>query len=334
MNKIKAIGVSALVAGTFMIAMAMWNQPKALADDAPGARPHLDLAFCIDTTGSMSGEIEMVKTKTKEMVAKLAAGKPAPVVRVGLVAYRDRGDEYVTRVFQFTEDIDKVVKDISNLKADGGGDSPEAVNEALHAALNELTWDKSKKTAKLLFLIGDAEPSIYPNDYKWEDEAKSAISRGIQINTIGCDGLDTNGTQVFEKIAKLSDGRYETLAYRQEVVNAKGEKETYFTAGGTSYRLKKGAESHWKAGADLAARGLAEVVAAPRSRAVRMGGFAGMAGSPTAAGAGMAAGAPVAESAFMAESAAVNRADNNLDDVMLNAAKSKMTKDTDVKYSK
>ncbi len=74
----------------------------AFADEAvkqSADRPVLDLAFLIDTTGSMGGEIEMVKKKTKDLVAKLASGKPAPVVRVGLVAYRDRGDEYVTKVF-------------------------------------------------------------------------------------------------------------------------------------------------------------------------------------------------------------------------------------------
>ncbi|MCC7530548.1 MAG: VWA domain-containing protein, partial [Candidatus Melainabacteria bacterium] len=188
---------------------------SAFADEAPkqaAERPVLDLAFLIDTTGSMGGEIEMVKKKTKDLVAKLASGKPAPIVRVGLVAFRDRGDEYVTKVFPFSDDIDKVVKDITALNAAGGGDTPEAVNQGLHSALNDLKWTDNKRASKLLFLIGDAAPHIYPGDYSWETESKNAISRGIQINTIGCDGLDSGGTSVFEKIAKLSDGKFETLA--------------------------------------------------------------------------------------------------------------------------
>jgi Mg-chelatase subunit ChlD len=314
----------------------------AVADEAPkqaAERPILDLAFLIDTTGSMGGEIEMVKKKTKDLVAKLASGKPAPIVRVGLVAYRDRGDEYVTKVFPFSDDIDKVVKDITALNAAGGGDTPEAVNQGLHSALNDLKWSDNKKASKLLFLIGDAAPHIYPGDYSWETESKNAISRGIQINTIGCDGLDSGGTSVFEKIAKLSDGKFETLAYRQEIVDASGKRETLITSAGARYRVKAGAEGEWKAGArDLAAKGLA--VAAPASAAparasfhssramMRMGGVKGFA-EPGFAGGGGGDGFAAAEM-----SASLDRGDSNLDDVMLNAAKSKLKKDARIIYTK
>lgn len=309
----------------------------ALAGEAPSAsaeRPVLDLAFLIDTTGSMGGEIEMVKKKTKDLVAKLASGKPAPVVRVGLVAYRDRGDEYVTKVFPFSDDIDKVVKDITALRADGGGDTPEAVNEGLHAALNDLAWTKNKKASKLLFLIGDAAPHIYPHDYSWEAEAKNAISRGIQINTIGCDGLDGDGTTVFEKIAKLSDGSFETLAYRQEIVNADGKRETLITSGGATYRMRAGSEGAWKAGArELEAKGLA--VAAPAPASIAAGRAEGMMMRGTSMRSSRAhvfAGAPAA--APSASYMGVNRADSNLDEMMLNAAKSKLKKDASIMYSK
>ncbi|PZM82785.1 MAG: hypothetical protein DKT66_12400 [Candidatus Melainabacteria bacterium] len=314
----------------------------AFANEAPAAsaeRPVLDLAFLIDTTGSMGGEIEMVKKKTKDLVAKLASGKPAPVVRVGLVAYRDRGDDYVTKVFPFSDDIDKVVKDITALNAAGGGDTPEAVNQGLHVALNDLEWTKNKKASKLLFLIGDAAPHIYPNDFNWETEAKNAISRGIQINTIGCDGLDSSGTTVFEKIAKLSDGSFETLAYRQEIVNSEGKKETLITSGGSTYRVRAGAESSWKAGAkDLAAKGLAIAAPAPaatmakRSHSSR-GTVFYPAAMPMSADA-MEGGVRGASLGYSASYGGVNRGDSNLDDVMLNAARSKLKKDASIIYTK
>src|SRR5277367_4072258 len=107
---------------------------KATAAPESKSRPHMDLAFCIDTTGSMQPEIDNVKAKVKSLVSKLGSGTPAPVIRVGLVAYRDRGDQYVTKVFPFTENIDDMVKDISQLQAAGGGDGPEAVNQGLHSA--------------------------------------------------------------------------------------------------------------------------------------------------------------------------------------------------------
>src|SRR4029453_15365505 len=189
-----------------------------------------------DTTGSMQGELDVVKNKMKELVAKLSSSKPVPDIRVGLVAFRDRGDESVTKVFQFTEDIDKIVKDISNLEAGGGGDGPEAVNQALHSAITDLSWDASNKATKVLFLIGDAGPHMYAGDYNWKTECSKAIGRGIQINVIGCNRREQfpngQGTDVFKKIAKLTGGRFETLAYRQEVVRADGRRDTLISSGG------------------------------------------------------------------------------------------------------
>lgn len=333
MRVLKSAAAVLLLSAGLLLPGLNTQQFALAAEPVSSSRPVLDLAFLIDTTGSMGGEIEMVKKKTKDLVAKLASGKPAPIVRVGLVAFRDRGDDYVTKVFPFSDNIDKVVKDITALSANGGGDTPEAVNQGLHAALNELSWTKDKKASKLLFLIGDAAPHEYPNDYKWETEAKNAISRGIQINTIGCDGLDGSGTTVFEKIAKLSDGTFETLAYRQEIVNSEGKKETLITSGGERFRVKAGAEGEWKAGVrDLRAKGLAVAEPMPaggyshgRMRAAKMSGIASF---------GAAAPASAMAAAESSMASAVNRGDSNLDDVMLNAAKKKLSKDASIIYTK
>jgi hypothetical protein len=292
----------------------------------PASRPHMDLAFCIDTTGSMQNEIDMVKTKTKELVAKLATGKPAPIVRVGLVAYRDRGDEYVTKVFPFTDDIDHVVKDISSLQAAGGGDGPESVNEGLHVALNTLQWSDDKHTAKLLFLIGDAPPHFYVNDYKWEDESKNAISRGIQINPIACRGLESypaaDGTEVFQKIAKLTDGKYDTLSYRQEVADAAGKKTTVVTRGGDSYKVDARARDWKSAVASGRLEKMSEPVASAAPMPVRAAHMAGYGGAMMRASLAAPMAAPMADS----------RADSNLDEIVLDAARAKATKALNVHY--
>ena len=321
---------SVAVAGVLVGASA--SVPVAAAEKVE--RPKMDLAFCIDTTGSMQGEIDIVKTKVKELVAKLSSGKPAPEIRVGLVAYRDRGDEYVTKVFPFSDDIDKVVKDISGLNAAGGGDGPEAVNQAVHAAVHDLSWDGGKKTVKLLFLIGDAGPHFYPNDYNWKDECKQAISQGIQVNTIGCDGLQSyplgQGVDVFQEIAKLTDGKYETLAYRTEVASADGHKETLIRSAGATYRVKAADKDAWRAGASaLAAVGKAEKVTAPLAAAApasRPFGYAGV-----------ARGAVRSKSSFAAAEAYMDsgsRADNNLADVLLDGAKSAAKKKIGVEFGR
>jgi len=306
-------------------------------------RPHMDLAFCIDTTGSMQNEIDMVKTKVKDLVAKLCAGKPAPIVRVGLVAFRDRGDEYVTKIYPFTDDVDKFVKDISELKAFGGGDGPEAVNEALHASVRDLDWDKSNKTAKLLFLIGDATPKVYPDDYKWDDEAKFAVGHGIQINTIGCHGLENygDGVQVFSEIAKLADGKFERLSYRQIVRDRRGEEKTLVTSGGTTYEVSSAARGDWKKGAtELAKAGKAKSV----NRAYLLSGGSASGGMTAVSGvshARFAAAAPMSASAGAGmagdsyyAAGGVSRKDSNLDSVMYDAAMKRASEKLKVNYSK
>lgn len=259
MAREKHLTVAVLLAGGLsLLGMGFSKISAEIEKQAPAKRtPHIDLAFCIDTTGSMQGELDAVKSKTKEIVAQLGGSKPTPVIRVGVVAFRDRGDEYVTKVFPFTEDIDKVVKDIQKLQADGGGDAPEAVNQALHSAVHDLAWSANKKTVKQLFLIGDAGPNQYPDDFKWETECQQAIGQGIQINTVACDGLASDDSRIFQKIAKLTDGTAEELTYRQEIVNASGKKETIITSAGKSFAME-GDSAAWREGASaLAARGLA-----------------------------------------------------------------------------
>lgn len=355
--KSKTLGVA--IAGSIFVYAATGKAVSTESSDAqpPARRPHLDIAFCIDTTGSMQNEIDNVKTKVKQLVAKLAGGKPAPIVRVGLVAYRDRGDDYVTKTFPFSDNIDNVVKDISALEADGGGDTPEALNQGLHAALHDLKWDEDKKTAKLLFLIGDAGPHEYAGDFNWQTESKQAISRGIQINTIACEGLQNTpapqGIDIFQKIAKLTDGAFESLAYRQEVVTSGGKTETRVSSLGATYSVSAPGES-WRSGvADLAAKGLAKketraagVMATAKARPMRAfpGAAAGMAGAPMApttlssfVGAAGGRGEAIygdegSMSAFADSSGSVSRRDSNLDDILLKAAKKKAAEALNVEY--
>lgn len=310
-------------------------------------RPHIDLAFCIDTTGSMQGEIDEVKTKVKEIVAKLSGGKPSPVIRVGLVAFRDRSDEYVTKVFPFTEDIDRVVKDISDLKAQGGGDAPEAVAHGLHSSVHELKWDKNSKTLKLLFVIGDAGPNK-SDKFDWKQEAKDAIAGGIQINTIGCDGLQrfaaAEGSEVFQEIAKLADGKFEFLSYRSEVANKDGSHSTIVHAAGKAYKMKASDATAWRAGAkNLEAKGMASEVAAAPSGALAGHVFGGLTRSsrgraaytpPTDASMGVAGagGGGGAASDEGASYGSFSRRENNLADMVLGATKQAADKKLQVKF--
>src|SRR5262245_22626688 len=94
-------------------------------------KPRIEVCFVLDTTGSMSGLIEGAKQKIWSIANEIISAKPTPEIRVGLIGYRDRGDEYVVKSFDLTNDVDAIYGQLQSFSAGGGGDMPESVNEAL-----------------------------------------------------------------------------------------------------------------------------------------------------------------------------------------------------------
>src|SRR5712692_1545194 len=93
------------------------------AAPAPAAKkPQVEVVFCLDTTGSMGGLIEAAKQKIWAISNQIASGKPTPDLKIGLVAYRDRGDNYITKVFDLSEDLDAIHGNLKCFQAAGGGD--------------------------------------------------------------------------------------------------------------------------------------------------------------------------------------------------------------------
>jgi Mg-chelatase subunit ChlD len=184
----------------------------AVSTGFAAAKPRVEVAFVLDSTGSMGGLIEGAKQKIWSIANSIVAQKPTPEVRIGLIAYRDRGDEYVTREFDLTDDIDAVFKNLQTITADGGGDDPESVNQALHVAVTGLSWTADRKVLKIIFLVGDYPPHMdYPDDVKYPATCRDAAKRGLIIDTVQC-GEVSDTTAVWREIARLSAGSYVALA--------------------------------------------------------------------------------------------------------------------------
>ena len=171
-------------------------------------RPIVEVVFALDTTGSMGGLIQAAKEKIWSIATTMAQAQPAPEIRMGLVAYRDRGDEYVTRVVDLSSDLDTMYATLMDFRADGGGDGPESVNQALYDAVHNVSWSQDAKAYKVVFLVGDAPPHMdYANDVKYPEILKAAQNRNIVINTIQC-GNENYTTGSWQHIAKLGQGNY------------------------------------------------------------------------------------------------------------------------------
>jgi len=177
------------------------------------ARPRVDLVFALDTTGSMSGLIEGAKSKIWSIASFVARAQPTPDVRVGLVAYRDIGDAYVTRVYDLDGDLDRVYRRLLSFKADGGGDTPEHVARALTEAVHSMSWSPAANDAvRLIYLVGDAPPHTdYQDGYDTGRAARDAASRGITIHAIRC-GSDPETATAWRRIASLGHGEFLTIA--------------------------------------------------------------------------------------------------------------------------
>jgi hypothetical protein len=168
--------------------------------------------FVLDTTGSMTGLIEGAKQKIWTLASEMAAAQNEPEIRMGLVAYRDRGDAYVTRRFDLSPDLDALYAVLQGLTADGGGDGPESVNQALHESVTQMAWSSDPNVYRVVFLVGDAPPHMdYPQDVHVPQTVALANQRGIVVNTIQC-GSDSSTTQVWKQIAGLAHGDFAAIA--------------------------------------------------------------------------------------------------------------------------
>lgn len=190
------------------IAQAQPNPTIPTGQAQPGQRPKIEVVFVLDTTGSMGGLIQAAKEKIWSIATSMAQAQPAPEIRMGLVAYRDRGDAYVTRVEDLSADLDSLYAKLMDFRADGGGDGPESVNQALDDAVRKISWSQNQETYKVVFLLGDAPPHMdYPDDVKYPESLKEAARRGIVVNAIQC-GTLPDTTQSWRQIAQLGQGEY------------------------------------------------------------------------------------------------------------------------------
>lgn len=172
----------------------------------------LDLVFVLDTTGSMSAEIREAKERIHQLSSALKEARPGQRIRVGVVAYRDRGDEYVTRVHDLTEDVEQSYAFLGGLTAGGGGDTPEDVLSALDAAFRSIRWDASERTERQIFIIADAPPHLdYGDVPNTEAIIAQALRRKIAINAIGCRSLGQSGIDWFRALAYATEGRYQHI---------------------------------------------------------------------------------------------------------------------------
>ena len=185
---------------------------QAQLSASPPARAQLDVAFLIDATGSMGDEIDKLKRSMRSIADQIAQLPSRPDLCFALVAYRDRGDEFFIRGADFSNDLNAFQATLAQLQADGGGDTPEALNEALHTAVHRLSW-RGEGTARLLLLVADAPPHLDRGPLQFDEELRGAQGRGVKLLAVGASGLDPTGELALRQAAQFTGGRFVFLTY-------------------------------------------------------------------------------------------------------------------------
>lgn len=179
----------------------------------------IEISFVVDATGSMGDELEYLKTEILDVISRVKTANPKASVYTSSVFYRDKGDDYVTRVSGFTNDTKATANFIANQSADGGGDTPEAVHTALDKAVNELQWATNART-RLLFLLLDAPPHYQPEII--EDLHRSigkAAEKGIKIIPISASGIDKSTEFLMRFFSITTNGSYVFITNHSGVGN-------------------------------------------------------------------------------------------------------------------
>jgi hypothetical protein len=113
-----------------------------------------DVVFVIDATDSMDFVIEAVKAQLANLVETIR--KLVPNARVGLVLYKDKGEDFLVRKSDLTFHLEKLRSFINNIQAGGGGDYEEAVTDGLKVATQQMNW---RKYARRVIVLVPSSPA-------------------------------------------------------------------------------------------------------------------------------------------------------------------------------
>jgi hypothetical protein len=165
----------------------------------------LDFMLVMDATGSMGDEMTYLTSEFRSIVNTVKSQFPAVSTRFGLIVYRDLGDEYVVRNFDFTDSVETMQVQLAAQRADGGGDYPEAMEQALER-VNQSQW-RGGNTLRLVFLVADAPPHTEKLEAALV-QAKIARRQGLRFYPLAASGVADEAEYLMRVAAATTHGRY------------------------------------------------------------------------------------------------------------------------------
>lgn len=176
----------------------------------------IKLMLVIDVTGSMGDELSYLQAELDDVIHRVAASDPETKIDLALLFYRDTGDAEKFAYYDFVnvnneDGLNLQLVKLGGQMADGGGDYPEAVDEALEMAMAQ-AWGDDNST-KVIFHLLDAPPhentSAQDNyEQRYEAAVRRAAAMGIRICPITCSGADLLCEYVVRQAAIYTGGTF------------------------------------------------------------------------------------------------------------------------------
>lgn len=164
----------------------------------------LDLTFVVDTTGSMGDEIRYLQSELTGIIGSLQSRHPGASIRVAFVFYRDQGDAYVTQTIGFDGNISRAQSVLMAQSAGGGGDYPEAMDEALIRGVG-LDWRPG--AVRSMVLVADAPPHDNLFGRTWA-AVEAARAQRIHIIPVAASGVADRAEYAMRAMAAFTQSRY------------------------------------------------------------------------------------------------------------------------------
>jgi hypothetical protein len=153
------------------------------------AQPKIQAAILLDVSGSMDGLIEQAKAQLWNMVNTMGKakcdGSVSPKIEIALYEYgRSTNDVkagYVKLINGFISDLDSLSQNLFSLKTNGGD---EYCGQVIFTSLNELQWDASPESYKVIFIAGNED--FLQGSLHYTKACAEAKNKGVIVNTIYC----------------------------------------------------------------------------------------------------------------------------------------------------
>lgn len=199
------------------VARFMEERGEHASTPAP-ARSEVDLAICLDTSGSMQGLIEATKQKLWAIVNDFALAKPMPKLRVALLSFGNDGyspeNGWVEVLAPFTEDLDLVSQRLFALTTNGG---TELVGRVVDKAARDLAWTAAPGALKVIVVAGN-ESADQDSQVSYRDASAGAIARDVLVNAIYCGNPADELAPAWREVARLADGQFAAIDHDEGTV--------------------------------------------------------------------------------------------------------------------